>query len=105
MALHMTKNEEVLLHKDKVDAQIGIIYWGQKGSPSGGEFIIPGSMYQFHLGSGSCIIFRSTKSFHGTMPFGSFDENNYRLGMAIVNRVAFCSIGQNQLRHDMKRLG
>lgn len=66
--------------------QFEVVCWTKLGSPSGGEFVIPGLLLKFATdGGGSAILFRPNRYYHATLPTENRDLRSEMFAVAFIS--------------------
>ena len=79
-----------------------LIFWFIEGHPKGGEF----GVFQHHLklqnNKGAGIFVFSKYISHRTLQFdsNSLSDTDFKIGCALVNKVAICTRVENQLQSE-----
>lgn len=97
--LHFSKNSFIKPHIDKNDLDCSFICWFIEGHPQGGEFGIFQHCMKLQNNIGAGIFVFSKYVSHGTLRFdaNSLSTNNFKLGLALVNKSAIRERLSNQL--------
>ena len=97
--LHVSKNSYIKPHIDISDLDASFISWYTKGHPSGGCFGIYQHCLKFENNNGAGIFVLRKILTHGTLRFNlnSLSQNDFKLGIALVNKGWLHTRLQNQL--------
>ena len=85
--LHVSKNSYIKSHIDPSNMEASFITWFVKGAPKGGLFGVFQHCLKFDNDNGAGIFIRSKNITHGTLPFDSISLNDFKLGVAMVNKT------------------
>jgi hypothetical protein len=97
--LHISKNSYIKPHIDMSNLDASFISWFTKRNPGGGCFGIFQYCLKFDNNNGAGIFVLSKFITHGTLKFNlnSLSHNNFKLGVALVNKGWLRTRLQNQL--------
>jgi hypothetical protein len=100
--LHMSKNSFIKPYIDKLDFDCSFICCFTEGYPKGGEFGVFQHYMKLQNNNGAAIFIFSKYISHGTLQFdsNSLSSTEFKIGCALVNKVAICTRVENQLQSE-----
>jgi len=96
--IHISKNSFIQPHIDPSDMEASYISWFVKGRPKGGLFGVFQHCLKFDNDNGAGIFIKSKNITHGTLPFDRISLNDFKLGVAMVNKTWLHTRLRNQLK-------
>ena len=85
--VHITKTSYIKPHIDPLNMEAFFITWFVKGTPQGGFFGVFQHCLKFDNDNGVGIWIQSTNIAHGTLLFNNTSSNDFKLSVAIVNKI------------------